>query len=1008
MDAPSLFARLNRLNRLPTPPRENNDDKETCDTALAMLSSNLLFQPLSTPHESPVSVTGVIAGSTDKSGKRVKFDSTPCNIEEIENLSSTPASEKGLAGNKPIRSILKRSGSLLSSDPLSSDPLAPAEERDFPIMLEDMIRGLASPEISPRFDAYLSMNGCLKTYRDLPSQQALVEKITVLTEYIRRDLSEVKASDSPRSSQLIAEALRFTNTLLFSDPTKKALPQSFQSFILNHTINAVTNQDTSKNLTQQYLFLLGIQEFGPKVMNKERANRLLAALLKIDSRFKSKSITAQKLGVHKQVLRQEQAKLVMIARASDWMGHLFKCLLSEIKEIRIRAIEFGLSAGHEIGAELLVSKAFRHLFDITSTNGDVEKTYAQSVMDTLKGWIDLKEHCMHIPQIWSIAVLFCRNKERSFDTWKQAPAWLKLIQKCFNSSDVKLKSQANQAWTRLIYAVLPDEKTSYKTSALLLAPLESQMGRFKTFDPETKEVRRVTYAAYCTLLYYSLRPGREHDTLNRYWMAFVEPIMKKKSPKPFIESDTLCRILSSLLGGNPSYAYDIERIKRAAMLKPEEVPALDVRWIRSRADTITSILKNLITDEHWWNTDKGDVFLRLWNLFTKAIGQASAKEVKTSNETMGALGNVMRCLQQYLDKARATKGNEEAFKRFAILLQTAVDNIGCQPFTERRLERSVFPDAFDAINTSPGYFSKPNDVISPILYLLDNLVSYEVQSPEESYVGALRLLLDTAIASNTSFLLKVRKIREVASCLDWATAHHSSSKAIFWDVVADRFENVLAESRVGTPESESRSFGVALGEAVFVLKSGADHVHYNESRSWFSALDALEYEFQSTMGIAGSSIYFVEPLAEYFHEKLISSSNDDAVEFSCTIISKSRWHSSPKDVERAWRSMYGVAPNFVKKSSSDIFEHLYSLVSRLLSTTYSDSLSTRSVTAVLSVTRRLLDRCPKRFFKNALKRVQSGLNAWIKDEKQVLNNDNTASQSVFKLVRPIIQRQDRY
>ena len=1008
MDAPSLFARLNRLNQPPTPPREHNDDKETCDAALAMLSSNLLPRPLNTPHTSPVSVSEGAAGSSDKCGKRVKFDSTPCNIEEVENIGSTPASEKSLAGNKPIRSILKRSGSLLSSDPLSSDPIAPAEERDFRTMLEDMMRGLASPEISPRFDAYFSINGCLKTYRDLPSQQALVEKISILTDYIRRDLTEVKASDSPRSSQLIAEALRFVNSLLWSEPTTKALPHSFQAFVLNHTIHAVSNHDTSKNLTQQYLHILATQEFGPKVMNKERANRVLAALLKIDSRFKSKSITAQKLGIHKQFLRQDQAKVLMTARANDWMAHLFKCLLSDIKEIRIRAIEFGVSAGLEIGVELLVSKAFRHLFETTNSNGDAGKTYAHHVMNTLNGWIDSKEQCMHIPHIWSIAVLFCRNKDRPFASWKHVPAWLRLIQRCFNSSDVKLRSQANQAWTHLIYTILPDEQTSQKASSLLLAPLESQMSRFKRLDQETKEARRITYAAYCTLLYYSLRPGTEFAILDRYWTEFVGPIMTKRSPKPLIEPDVAYRILSSLLGGNAGYTYDIDRTKKKAMLKLEEVPALDARWIRSRARTIVSVLDVLITDDCWWDANEAHGFLKIWNLFTKAIGQAGAKEVKTSNDTMGALGNVMTFLRHFLTEARTSKGDEEAFATFAILLQTAIENIGVQPFTERRLQHSVIPDAFDAITTSPGTFTKADDETSPILYLLDTLVSCDVDSVEESYVAALRLLVDTAVASNTSFILKVKKIKELASCLSWSTTHHSSSKAIFWDVVADRLEKVLGETRVGAIEDDTRSFGAALEEAVQILQYGIDHIHYNQSRSWFSALDALEYEFQAATGVAGSGMYLLEPLAKYLHGKLASNDIDDATELSCTIINKARWHNSPKDVERAWRSMYGFVPDFVKKSSSDIYEHLHSLIAELLLFTYSQSTSTSHLTAVLSAVRRFLDRCPERFFQNALKRVQSGLSVWMEDEKQLLDDNNTASKSVFKLVRVLHGTSNRH
>ena len=1000
MDAPSLFARLNHLNRpRPPTPQENYDEATICDSALAMLSSNLLPRPLDTPHESPISDTEPNAGSSGKSAKRVTFDSTPSNIDNVENIGSTPSSEKNLSSSQPPRSILKRTGSLLSSDPVSSDPAAPVEDRDFPTMLEDMMKGLGSPEISPRFDAYLSINGCLKTYKDLPSRQALVHKMSSLTDFIRRDLAEIKASDNLRSSQLITEALRLTTTLLWSEPTRDALTQTFQSFILNHTINAVASGETSKNILNQYLFLLSTQEFGPKIMNKERANRLVGTLRGIDMRFKSKSITAHKLAIHKQCLRQDQARLVMIARARDWMDHLFKCLLSPVKELRVRAIEFGLSAGLEIGTELQVYRAFQDLFQNTNPNDSPGKTYANGVVETLTDWINAKEHSMHVPQIWSIAVLFLREEKHPFHRWEYTAIWLKVIQKCFNSSDLKLKSQANQAWTRLIYTILPNEDTSMKISSLLLSPLESQMGRFKRFDQESKDVRRITYAAYCTLLYYSLRPGTDYNTLDRYWTEFVIPIFSKTSPKPLIEPEVACRILSSLLGGSSSIVWDIGRIKNTAMLKPEEVPTLEPKWIRRRTGLVTRILDALITEDYWWRAENGDMFLKLWNCLTKAVGKAAAKEVKVSGETMGALGELTLSLCRFLDNTHGSKCDNQAFSKFCLLIQTAFDHIGSLPFTMRRLTCSVIPSLHGISKSSPTWRGKPEDDTSPLLYLLDTLLSLEVSPVQTSYVTALKLLSHIIVASSTSFVSKMKRIKELASLLEYASVHHSGSKAIFWDVIAEHVENVISQSKITSPESDLQSRYLVLQEIVDILKFGADQIKFNKSGSWFSMLDSLDIELQSIRGFASSGLFLIEPLAGYFRDALALPDSEIAIEPSYIVVSKARWPSSPRDMEIVFRKAHFSSPG-LKNTASDPFDNLYSLASTLLLTAHSSrSISSDAQIAILSAIRGLFDRCPQSCFENAWKRTNQGLDVWIVDSDGVLSAHDTASQSVFKAVR---------
>lgn len=994
MDAPSLFAGLNLHTRPPTPPKDSNDHKEMCDSALAMLSSNLLPRPLDTPHESPESSTEHFIKSSGRGTKRVSFISTPNNIEDLENIGSTPASEKSSAGLRPIRSILKRSGSLLASDPLSSDP-APLDDRDFPTMLEEMMRGLASPDVSARFDAYMVINGCLKTYKDLPSRQALVEKLPLLTGFIQRDLSEVKSTESPRASQLVAEAVRLTTTLLWSDPTKNTLSHGFQSFILNHAVSATASLGTSKNLLNQYLFLLSTQDFGPKVMTKEKANRLLTGLQGIEERFKSKSVTANKVAIYKKMLRQEQARLVMTARASDWMDHLFSCLLSAVKEIRVRAIDFGLSAGRDVGTEHQVSKAFRDLFSKTASGEDAGKGYAQAVIDRLAAWAESKEHATHVSQIWSVGVMFLRNKERPFDKWKYAGPWLKVLQKCFNSSDLKVKSQANQAWTRLICAISPDASTSPSTSSLLLAPLESQMGRFKSFSKETREGRRITYAAYGTLLYYAFRPGVDFQTTERYWKEFVHPVMTRTQPRPLIEPEIISRTLVALLNTNSTPVWDADRISKAAMLKPEELPSLDVKWLRSRAHLVFQLVDSLIEQDYWWDPENGELFLQVWQNLTKAISYAGSKEVKTSTETMAAVAEILTRLHRLAERPSFAEDDGQTSQRFAMLMRTAVDNIGLVAFTEKRLVHESWR-GFQVSDVITGISKGTQQPISPLFHLFDILVNRKVRPTLASYEATLQALLDIFLAVSASPLSKVNSLGELTGHLASKPGEFPSSKVVLWDAIAERLQDVLNES-----ESESadgrRGHTLLLAKAVNILKLGARLSRFGGWRTWYTLLDILDGEAQNTVGLIGSVRYVIEPLADFFLSEF-APKLQKSLEPICSVVDKVIWPAFQKDEVLAQRKLYG-SHRGIQSASLAYFKHLYPLCSRLLSAAYkSSAVSTDLRYRTLNAIKRLVERCPPSFAVFLLLQAREGFESWVTDPDQVLNTSNLDSQTLFKEV----------
>ena len=992
MDAPSLFASLSSHPRPPTPPQASHDDKAICDTALAMLSSNILLRPFDTPDESPASYTDSVTRSTERGARRVKFTPTPSNIEDTENIGSTPASKSSRV-IRPVRSILKRSGSLLSSDPLSSDPIAaPLDDRDFPTMLEDMMTGLSSPEVSTRYDAYMVINRCLKQYKDMPSRQSLVDKLPSLTGHIQRHMSETNPAESTRASQVVLEATRLATTLIWSDPTKSAMPLSFQSFILNHSINAVSKPETSKNLLNQYLFLLSTQEFGPKAMNRERANRLLSALQKLEERVKSKSASAHKLAIYKRLLSQEQARIVMIARANEWMSHLFNYLFSSIKEIRSRAIDFGLAAGRLIGSEIQVSKAFRDLFRSTQASGESTRTYTDIVTGRLLDWIASKDECMQVTQIWSIGVFFMRNKEYSFEKWRFAPQWLRVIQACFNSSDSKLKCQANVAWTRFIFAISPDGDTSPKIASLLLSPLESQMRRATGSKQESKDERRVAYAAYCTLLYYAFRPGVDHETLDRYWNLYVVPILTRGKSSTLVETDMTCRILTSLLNGNSSQPWDIERVNKANLQKPEEVPGLDVKWVRSRAGLVAKLLEPLSVDECWVDGENGPRFEQLWSHFTKALGQAGQKEVKVSVETLEAIAGLVASLHRILITCH-TGNDERTYEKFIVLLREAVKNIGLPTFVEKRFVHST-AKGFALTETPSSRVNRASgSQTSSLLYLLSTLVSGDVNAKLPHYDEALRTVLDLTLASATSTASKTQSIREFAEHLNSAS---SATQNILWDILAEALQDLLETCKINSKEGEAQEVSQIFRRASDILTLAPWQATDDGSRTWYTALDALNSQVQAVTGPVGFNAYFLEPLACHFSRELDQPRGDNLVEPALAIVSKVKWpvsHTSSKQVQRR------LPGSLSKPKEAGCPTEVYALISSILRAAYvSSSITAGFKLTVLNTVRRVFDQCPVISVKKFLEQSCPGLAAWMEDVDGVLVAKDVGSQRLFKAV----------
>lgn len=676
----SLEISKHQIARPPTPPHEHEPDPEpdfdleACQTGLELLDSKHLVY--NTPDDSPNSTTESMGKSSEaKSSKRVDFVLIPNHISKSKRKGGR------IEELKPRRSILKSTSKEIPSDPPSSDILDSTVEIDVTIMLEHMIKGLASKDVSARYDAYMSINGCLKTYDDMPAKQSLAGKMNKLEGYIRRDLV-VDTRDGVRTSQMVTEALKFVTSLCWFLETRSVMTAGFQVFLVAQSITILGKEDTPKSLGNLYLYMLSIQSFQSRVMSQEKVLRILAVLKSSAERIQGRQTTAHRIGIYKRLIGQ--AKPLMAMKASDWMEELINNMIIKTDEVRERAISAGFMAGQCYGSssDVSVSQALSKLMNSQKTDDVSDKKYIDDVITRLQDWLDTKQNLLDIPSIWSIVVLLLRSRCNFPERWEHFKRWLSLIQGCLNNNDPRTRSEAYLAWIRLIYTISPKKDTSKSFSSLLFRPMKMQFERQEREKNTPVYLRKKVEGAYLTLLYYAFRPGSDFETLDRYWQEYIVPVFGQDTGLA-IEESLGCRILISLISNNaPIWKLD-RGLDTTNIISPDELPRIDAKWIRSRSKTITKILRihlDKLKSEDMTNAS----WKRLWTTWIDAVRLAGAKEVKVSADTMIAMIEVLNIVRKQVIIFVADR-NFNKIEPVLWIICYFYEQLGILPFLEERI-----------------------------------------------------------------------------------------------------------------------------------------------------------------------------------------------------------------------------------------------------------------------------------------------------------------------------------
>jgi hypothetical protein len=570
--------------------------------------------------------------------------------------------------------------------------LLPYQHTSFAAMLESIVQQLAGNEKGAKMDAYLMLAGSLKATGNLPDPQALKDKMGLLLQFITRDVQQ-KIESGKYDTPLVINSLLLLSSFLQIPTIGESLNQEFAVFVVEHAIKVFEDSQPSKDIVKHLMFVLATQKFSPKIMNATRVGRLVAALHSIENVVKGKSIIMGRLNIYRTLVRQ--SRHLMIAHTA-WLEDLFTDMLSSLKEIRNLAILFGFEASLNLGDDTQVSRAFSLLFD--QRGGEHTVRYAQFYADKLRSAF-VKEDTVHVPQVWSVIMLFLRGKPKQLEHWPFLALYTGILQECLNSSQQLTRIEANYAWNRFVFAVNPTEKTSQPTIKLLAQPLLAQLK-----SRRSSQTRKSVLGGVCNLFYYTMKPSSTTGQLEFFWDTYVVPLVWQCANPPNLSQNPVaakgemleaCSMMRHLL--DPSFHRPWVSNRAMAdfqqnSVKPRELPALDPKWARKNSNRIFSVLSPIV-EMLFWDLSYESEVLALWQAYLNAISAAAVMEVTVNNDTMAAMASIFGLLHTLWRKGYGgvVAIPEEAcscaafLKCFEKLVITTIEKLGIRPFIQRQL-----------------------------------------------------------------------------------------------------------------------------------------------------------------------------------------------------------------------------------------------------------------------------------------------------------------------------------
>ncbi|KAL7620842.1 hypothetical protein AAE478_009840 [Parahypoxylon ruwenzoriense] len=988
--------------RPPTPPREKNQDADSsAQHILANHPVDIRLNLHTPPNHSPGS-TETADTSSRRERKKVGFSTqaeyrdapTYADKENVRKQRTPISAPSSIASVKPLKPILKHTSSPEHRNPLDLSAVGDEATGQINIttMLDSTIKQLAGADRESRIDAYMMLARALKTSNNLPDRIALQDKMSLFMQFIQRDVT-TKGPNGNLDTSMVNHALTLLCTFFHFPAIASTLSSDFGVFIIDHCIRSFEDPSAPKDVVRHLMQVAASQDFSLKVMTADRVGRLVASLHRIEGHLKGKSIIMSRILIYRRLVKQARSHMIT---HSDWLLDLFTDMLSTMKEIRAAAIALGLEASLNIGKEKQLSRRVMEILQLTVEETKYIEYYVERLMTMTKD----KNESSSVPQVWSVVILLLRCP---VDRWEFFGPWLEIIQRCFNSGDYHTKLEANYAWNRFVYVLQLNEASLSKTIGTVCQPFISQLRR-KGSGKQLDELRRVVMASLCNLYYYAFKPNSSLAHVDSYWDACVRPLLQrlvspetdgKSVEKPTAAiSENISQaslILTGLFNSSTPRLWKEDRIAENPLVKPDELPGLDPKWVRRNAVRVFSIVEPILQKTFSDLANSDSVSFKLWRTLVGAVAVAASKEVKVSTDTATfmahALSVLVKIWSRGLNESNVQPGSQRRFldatREYLVVM---VDSLGLLPFTEKLLSLNK-QNSFVPVATPSHRSGKGQGLTrTPLHHLFSILSTSPPGIPDnDGLLSFVKAVFDPFIAPRSSHA-RMDLARELVQALPMDALYPYGPWVFISEILSSSLENSQVSQLTSTSGSEPTTVGHEYREIVKHLERGVKSTPNLPWEQWHSLFQLLVTRVNYEAGEAGCAIAVVEPLAKTFTE-YFSLAQDQAASYnlfksSIKLVAIAKQPRDRQALDAARRRLWGTSIAGSRSTSFDPFDNFYRLTTHLLEISYTQADhydQDEIVVPLLTEVANFLTRCNRLLVFKSLVQLQHGIGLWIQD-----------------------------
>lgn len=889
--------------------------------------------------------------------------------------------------SKPGKSILKQTSHTITESTLGSGP-APLSST----MLESTLRQLAGTDRDSKVDAYMMLTRALKDSDALPDRAALNDRMNSFVQFIQRDITVKPTSGSPDIS-LVNYALGLLILFLRLPGLARSFSEDHAACIVlvDHCIRSFEDPAAPKEVVRNLMQVIANQNFSLKVMTSDRVGRLVSALHNIEEHLNGKSIILSRVLVYRKLVSQVKQPMI---NHSDWLLDLFTDMLSNIIDIRTNAVALGLDAGFLLNHDRALS---RRVMEITALTFQ-DKRYIDYYREKLRIMLKDRRQAPAVPRIWSVVMLLVRCP---FDKWDAFNDWLLVIQACFNSSDFQTRLEANQAWARLVYIALSDERIisdAKRRLSTLRRPFADQMNR-KGTGKQSEDLRKAVLGGVCNLFYYAFRPNVSLALVDHYWDSGVAPTMRDLMDRSC--EDTIdygvyaAQILTNLFNCSRTRIWTRERVTDPRLVEPTELPAIDSKWIRRNVSRVFDVVEPILEKNFLALRSKSPT-LDLWQALVSSVASAAIKEVKVATDTAAFVARSFNFLQSVwatgVPPGEAGDYSANFLCAVRTYLQVMFEALGQLPFTEKILSTND-QNKFVPISTPSHRMHKAqSQPKAPLAHLFSFISTLPPGVPDDdAFADFIRVVF------NPSFKSRLERTQvELAAQFSFLVPVDALCPFGTWALVADWSWSLLKARRLDDQSlgpGGSNPVGQRYRDFVKVLERGLRSTPNLPHHQWLACFDEFVGLCQEEAGDACVAIIAVEPLAQICLELDSSGQSKDPIRTLSILRGLLTVAAHPRDrqaVDAARRRLWGTAAAGSRPNLLDPFDHLYRLTKLALKVLYAAPLPSMSEVAqgILQALCGFLQRSNRQLLLQTLVAIQEGVALWLQDAQKLLTSQS--------------------